>query len=154
MKVLGIDISTSQIGFCEMDLFNILAFSVDLSKVSSHKKRREIIRENLSMFDPDLVVLESIRLFHYNFINLDSIKRLCGITYLIVDFFDIPVYSVDVRSWKKSIFGKSNVEKDKSICYIYDKYDIISNNDLSDAICLAEFGFHIKNEKSKFKRIE
>lgn len=169
MKCLGVDISTSSIGFCQMDLFGLTAFSVDLHLYESHKYRREIIRESLLLFNPDFIVLESVRLFHRNFINVDVIKRLGGITYLIVDFFGCPVYNIDVRSWKSIIFGTRHItktnnkvekealrqkEKDYSICYIEKKYDIIGNNDLADSICLAEVGMLKKRYENKFKRIE
>ena len=155
MKVLGIDISTSSIGFCQMDLFGLIAFSVKLDTYKSHKYRREIIRDNLKMFSPDVIVVESIRLFNQNFINIDAIKRLGGITYLIIDNFPSVVYSVDTRSWKKIILGSSKVEKDESVVYIEGKYGIIGiNNDCADAICLAEIGLRINEFPNKFKEVE
>ena len=142
-----------------MDLFNIKAFSIDLSNIKSHKARRYEIKSRLC-FDfscennPDFIVVESVRLFHHNFINLDAIKRLGGIIYLIVDFYNCPVYQIDTRSWKKIILGSSKVEKDYSTIYIKGKYDIIGNNDLADSVCLAECGMIINHYREKFKRIE
>ena len=151
MKILGVDLSTQNIAFCEMSLFEFFGFSVQLNRWKSHKVRRKIIKECLECFEPDYIALESVRLFHKGFINIDVIKRLGGITYLIVDFFDCPVYSIDVRSWKKHILGSAKVEKEESIRYVKDKYSIETNNDLSDAICIAEMGLRFKE---KLKEIE
>lgn len=150
MKILGVDLSTVNIGFCELSLFDILAFSVRLN-YKSHKMRRRITRNYLYFFKPDYVVLESVRLFHKGFINIDAIKRLGGLTYLIVDFFDCPVYSIDVRSWKKYILGSAKVDKRESITYVKEKYAMVVDNDLSDAVCIAEMGLRFKD---RLKEVE
>jgi hypothetical protein len=155
MKSLGVDISTSNIGYCEMTYDSIKYFSVRLDKFASHKYRRKLVRDTLKIFNPDIVVLESIRLFHKSFINIDVIKRLGGTTYLIVDFFDCNTFSIDVRSWKSIILGPCKKgekrKKEESIFYVEDKYGIMVNDDVADAICLAEVGMFYKN---KIKRVE
>lgn len=143
--------STQNIAFCEMDLFKIFGFSIQLNRYGGHKIRRQIIKRYLKYFNPDFIVMESVRLFHRNFINIDAIKRLGGITYLVIDFFDCKSYSIDVRSWKKLILGSAKVEKEKSIYYVKKKYDIITNNDMADSICIAECGLRFKN---RLKEIE
>jgi len=151
MKVLGIDLSTQNIAFCLLSITELFGFSIQLNRFGRHKIRRQIIRECLEYFKPDFIVVESIRLFHKGFINVDVIKRLGGLVYLIVDFFGCNVYDIDVRSWKKNILGSAKVEKDYSVKYVKKKYDIITNNDMSDAICIAECGLRFKD---KLKEIQ
>jgi len=151
IKILGVDISTSNIGFCQMSLNELYATSLKLNNYASHKDRRKLIRAYLAYFKPNYVVLESVRLFHKGFVNIDVIKRLGGIIYLIVDFFDCKVYSIDVRSWKKLILGSAKVGKEMSVKYVKKKYDIITNNDMADAICIAECGL---NFKYRLKEVE
>ena len=151
MKVLGIDLSTQNIAFCQMNINELFGFSIQLNRFGRHKVRRQITRECLEYFEPDYVIMENIRLFHKGFINVEAIKRLGGITYLVIDFFNCKSYSVDVRSWKKYILGSAKVEKDYSMYYVKEKYNIITNNDMADAICLAECGLRFKD---KLKEIE
>ena len=150
-KVLGVDLSTANIGFCQLSISELYGFSIQLNRYGGHKIRRKIIKEYLKYFNPDYVVMENVRLFHQNFINIDAIKRLGGLTYLIIDFFDCKSYSIDVRSWKKLILGSAKVKKDYSIEYVKNKYDIITNNDMADSICIAEVGLRFKN---RLKEIE
>lgn len=141
MKVLGIDLSTTTaIGFCQLSLYELSGVSIDLGRYKSHKVRRRIVRYYLSQFDPDFVILEKVRLFHKGFINVDVIKRLGGLTYLIIDSFDCPIYEIDVRSWKSVILGKANSDKNLAINYVYKKYGVWTNDNLADAICIAECG--------------
>lgn len=60
------------------------------------------------------VIIERIRLQSQGFINIDYIKGIGALNAVIVDIakeFDIPVYSVDTRSWKSSVVGTSKPQK-------------------------------------------
>lgn len=62
------------------------------------------------------VIVERIRLKSQGFISFDYIKSMSALVSKIIDFFmdyDIPVYSVDTRSWKSTIVGTSTGEENK-----------------------------------------
>jgi Holliday junction resolvasome RuvABC endonuclease subunit len=86
-----------------------------------------------------------------SFINIHAIKKLAIITAVIEDSFNCPTMQVDVRSWKTAIFGTSKVKKNYSEVYIKQKYDIIVNNDLADAICIAETGLYFPEKLKEIK---
>lgn len=159
--VLGVDLGTQHIGLAQISMSDLIAVNMNLTKISSHKTRRKMIWKALAQFNPSIVVFENVRLFHGGFINVDVVKRLGGLTYMIIDYYDCPTYSIDVRSWRKLILGKGQLSKEEkklgksvkqdSLDYVK-KYGIYTQDDnLSDAVCIAECGFRYFE---KLKEIE
>lgn len=81
-----------------------------------------------------LVIVERIRLRSQNFLSEAYIKATGALIANIIDFFhyrnEIPVYSVDTRSWKSQVVGDSrplknnygiNPEKYRTIVYLRNK---------------------------------
>lgn len=161
MKILGIDMGTRHFAMCFMDekegIYHLE--ELNLSKIKSHKERRFKIWSILKALNmdemiakPDMVVLEKVILFHKAHINVDTIKRLGGLTYLIVDYYNCPTYEVAVQSWKSAILGNRSATKQDSIDYVKNRYNIDTKNDnLADAICIAEMGF---KKPEKLKKVE
>jgi len=148
MNVLGVDLGTRHFALCIMDEKGIChTEELNMSKVKSHKERRKMVWKllnemdtNYSIVKPDIVVLEKIILFHKSHINVDTIKRLGGLSYLVIDhYFSIDSYEVPVQSWKSAVLGSARAKKEDSIKYVESKYGVITKNDnLADAICIAE----------------
>lgn len=80
-----------------------------------------------------IVITEKIRLRSQGFISEDYIKSTGALVAIIIDvcrLYNVPVYSVDTRSWKSQIVGSSkplenpygiNPEKYRTILYMRDK---------------------------------
>ncbi len=150
MNILGIDLGTRHFAMCFMSENGIYHLEeLDMSKIKSHKVRRRTVWNLLTELDqdehivkPDMVVLEKIILFHKSHINVNTIKRLGGLSHLVIDhYFDAESYEVPVQSWKASVLGSARSTKEDAIKYVKEKYNVDTNNDnLADAICIAECG--------------
>lgn len=119
----------------------------------------------------DVIIFESIRLFSYGRIQMQTILSLCKLqTSIVNEFSDVcDIYQVDVRSWKSRVLGSAKVEKEFSVSYVKNKYkdvaiydeiyhpklketEIQINHDLCDAICMSEclkFDYTILQDKNK-----
>jgi len=150
MNILGVDLGTRHFALCIMNEEGIChTEELDMSKIKSHKERRKMVWELLNEMDcdysivkPDMVVLEKIILFHKSHINVDTIKRLGGLSYLVIDhYYGVDSYEVPVQSWKTSVLGSARATKEDAIVYVKEKYGVETKNDnLADAICIAECG--------------
>lgn len=119
----------------------------------------------------DVIIFESIRLFSYGRIQMQTILSLCKLQTSIIDEFSnvCDIYQVDVRSWKARVLGSAKVEKEFSVSYVKNKYkdidiydkiyhpklketEIQINHDLCDAICISEclkLDYGILQDKNK-----
>lgn len=71
--------------------------------------------------------------------------------------YGVPVYSVDTRSWKAQIVGKSTHDKNEStkqptLNYVENTlgYTVADDNE-ADAICISKYGF-LSKTKQKLKK--
>ncbi len=161
MNVLGIDLGTRHFAMCFMNEKQIYHLAeLDMGKIKSHKERRRMVWNLLVELDqdehivkPDMVVLEKIILFHKSHINVDTIKRLGGLSHLVIDhYYEIDSYEIMVQSWKTVILGNRSATKQDSIDYVKQKYKVETKNDnLADAICIAECGLKFPD---KLKKVE
>lgn len=163
-RVLGIDLGgSSRNSLCLYDnsLNNIITYSTisrNASK-SNLEHRKKIVEEikKISEFGIDILIFESIRLFSYGHIQMQTILSLNKVQTTIInefsDWFDI--YQVDVRAWKSRVLGSAKADKNDSIRYIQnrfkDRVNLIDeikkprkhetilelNHDLADAICIS-----------------
>lgn len=91
---------------------------IDLEGYSCNSDKRYIISDRLdklllrmnSKAKDVQIIIERIRLKSDGFVSMDYIKSMGALNATIVDTaykYDIPVYSVDTRSWKKQVVGTS-----------------------------------------------
>jgi len=191
MKIsIGIDQSYKQTG---------LAISIDgkIHKIKSieykgcecnSEKRKRIIKVLHSAInyclsevkvDPQndivdmIIIVERIRLSSQGFLNWGFIKGNSALVATIVDTayeHDVPVYSVDTRSWKSRIVGSSKGRKTKVLITkgknkgkhktVEDKkgptmdfvktlgFDVKGNDDMADAACISLYAFLPKSQQS------
>ena len=152
--VIGIDQSYKNTGISiavDNELKNIS--SIRLEALKSNCERRNELRNRIDRLfynmalkskqeDCNLIIIiERIRLQSQGFININYIKSIGALNATIVDVatkYDIPVYSVDTRSWKSQVVGTSkpksnkigiNPEKWPTICWLknkgYEKYLLV-----------------------------
>lgn len=122
-------------------------------------------------FGIDIIIFESIRLFSYGKIQLQTILSLNKMQTTIVNEFSniCDIYQVDVRSWKSRVLGSANADKSFSLMYVKNKYpdvniydeiyhpriketEIQLNHDIADSICISEvlkFDYSILQDKNK-----
>lgn len=145
--VIGIDQSYTRTGItvlCDKELFEM--YSLDFEKIKTNTGKREFL--SYQLYDimcgvcrevvPDemMIITERIRLRSQQFLSEAYIKATGALVATIIDCADkfkainVPVYSVDTRSWKSQIVGNSkplnnkygiNPEKYRTILYLRDK---------------------------------
>lgn len=177
--VLGIDMGTS--GRSGLALWESSANSIlEYKTVSRHNAKTnlehrmnvlESIRSICKHYPVDILIFESIRLFSYGRIQMNTILSLCKMqTTIINEFSDkFDIYQIDVRAWKSRVLGNANVDKNESIRYVQNKYPQINlideivkplkkeillelNSDLADAVCISEclkYDYSILQDKNK-----
>jgi hypothetical protein len=139
--VIGIDQSYTRTGITILkDKEVVEMFSLDYEYCNNNSEKRTALENTLhemvlehNITNP-LVITERIRLRSQGFLSEAYIKSTGALIVTIIDFFyyynEIPVYSVDTRSWKSQIIGSSkplsnpygiNPEKYRTILYLRDK---------------------------------
>lgn len=138
--VIGIDQSYTRTGITVLEDKKILGMhSVIFDGCKTNTEKREHLKHLIeSLFDNYnidnvMVITERIRLRSQGFLSESYIKSTGALIATIIDVFatyDIPVYSVDTRSWKSQIVGNSkplensygiNKEKYRTILYLRSK---------------------------------
>lgn len=138
--VIGIDQSYIRTGITILEDKKILGMhSVNFDGCKTNTEKREHLKHFIeSLFDNYnidnvMVITERIRLRSQGFLSESYIKSTGALIATIIDIFatyDIPVYSVDTRSWKSQIVGNSkplensygiNKEKYRTILYLRSK---------------------------------
>lgn len=138
--VIGIDQSYTRTGITILEDKKILGMhSVNFDGCKTNTEKREHLKHFIeSLFDNYnidnvTVITERIRLRSQGFLSESYIKSTGALIATIIDIFatyDIPVYSVDTRSWKSQIVGNSkplensygiNKEKYRTILYLRSK---------------------------------
>lgn len=142
--VVGIDQSYSRTGItvlCDKEIFEM--YSVDFKGCKTNTEKRDrlhaqlinaINKVTIEAWPDDIMILcERIRLRSQGFLSESYIKATGALIATIIDtvsIYQIPVYSVDTRSWKGQIVGSSkplknpygiNPEKYRTILYMRDK---------------------------------
>lgn len=139
--VIGIDQSYTRTGITILkDKKVVEMFSLDYVHCKNNSEKRTALENTLhelvlehNIKNP-LVITERIRLRSQGFLSESYIKATGALIGVIIDFFhyynEIPVYSVDTRSWKSQIVGNSkplknpyeiNPEKYRTILYLRDR---------------------------------
>lgn len=145
MVVIGIDQSYTRTGITVLEDKQILRMkSIDfkecknntekrlgiytyLETIFKHRLKKQIEKNNV------IIITERIRLRSQGFLSEAYIKSTGALIATIIDvarLYNIPVYSVDTRSWKSQIVGDSkpldnpygiNKEKYRTILYMRDR---------------------------------
>lgn len=123
--VIGIDESYSRTGVTIMESNKIVkTISIDYMGCNNNTQKRQLLRTKLckiighytDRLEDITVITERIRLRSQGFLSEAYIKATGALVSVIIDTFspfDIPVYSVDVRSWKSQIVGTSKPKENK-----------------------------------------
>ena len=139
--VIGIDQSYTRTGITILkDKEVVEMFSLEYEHCKNNSEKRTALENTLHEMVLDhnitnpLVITERIRLRSQGFLSEAYIKATGALIATIIDFFhyynEVPVYSVDTRSWKSQIVGNSkplknpygiNPEKYRTILYMRDK---------------------------------
>lgn len=184
MLVVGIDQSYKRTGICiSYDGKPYRYKSIDFKNIKSKTEKRNLLRKeiykilytndnvgigDLNAKEDMMIICERIRLRSQGFLNIDYIKSTASLIDVIVDTayeFNVPVYSVDTRSWKAQIVGTSKgskiiqngkvVKNNKlnTLEFVRNvlEIDCGKNDDKADAICISLYGF-IDKEKQKLKQ--
>lgn len=138
--VIGIDQSYTRTGITVLEDKKILEMkSIDFHDCDNNTEKRRLIKDILNDYILEygegeaIIITERIRLRSQGFLSEAYIKSTGALVATIIDvanIYDIPVYSVDTRSWKGQIVGDSkplnnpygiNKEKYRTILYLRSK---------------------------------
>ena len=139
--VIGIDQSYTRTGITILKDKEVVAMlSLEYEHCKNNSEKRTALENTLHEMALDhnitnpLVITERIRLRSQGFLSEAYIKATGALIATIIDFFhyynEVPVYSVDTRSWKSQIVGNSkplnntygiNPEKYRTILYMRDR---------------------------------
>ena len=170
MIILGIDQSYTKTGTAVLKDDELIKskswnFTKLKSKTEKRKEMKRITKGLINKYKCDMIIVERIRTFSRgqsggSFFSIDYIKSTAALIATIVDtaqLYGIPVYSVDTRSWKAQIVGKSTHNKNEStkqptLDYVENtlEYTSLDDNE-ADAICIAKYGF-LPKTKQKLKK--
>ena len=125
--VIGIDQSYDNTGIsisADGKLLDIK--SVELKKLKSNTQRRwtlirrlnSLLKQCTEKSSNIICIVERARIHggDSSFININAIKAMGALTAVIVDqcaIYDVPVYSVDTRTWKAAVVGTSKPKQNK-----------------------------------------
>ena len=170
MICLGIDQSYTQIGISiaqgssidDGELLLVRWYNYKGLKDKTQKRRfvAKLIKKLIEKFNPDIIVVERIRLFSQGNVSINYMKCTGALIATIVDAsYPKKVYSADTRSWKSRVCGKASGmhagDKGVSVRYIRIRFDLDLNDDAADAICIALYGLEAnKFIKSKLLKKE
>lgn len=153
MRILGIDSSTTATGYAILNGNKIIKSGVikPNKTLSSIERIIYIEKEINALYDkykPDFICIEEM----VSFRNANSMRVLIGLIYhLVIEYTKKEALVVLVRpseARKGKISGRKREEiKKQSIDYVNKKYKLKINDDnISDAIILAEYGLSLNVE--------
>lgn len=138
--VIGIDQSYTRTGITILKDKKLVEMkSIDFCDCNNNTEKRRRLKDILSNYileygeEETIIITERIRLRSQGFLSEAYIKSTGALVATIIDVanvYDIPVYSVDTRSWKGQIVGDSkplnnpygiNKEKYRTILYLRSK---------------------------------
>ena len=153
--ILGIDESYTRTGLAVVQNIDsaetlLHADSLDFKHIKTKTEKRflvkKTVRQLIEAYEPKIVICEKIRTFSQGFISKSYMSATGALIATIVDIcfkYDIPVYSVDTRSWKSKVVGtskhKTKNKKLETMEFVKAKFgfDVNNNDDMADAICIA-----------------
>lgn len=161
MISLGIDESYKNFGIAvvnsKKEILQVKSFAFKGLKSKTEKRQfvAKLIKVAIEKYNPDIIVVERVRLFSQKFLSRNYIKATSALIAVIVDnAFPRKVFSADTRSWKSRICGSSKGEfkgdKQVSVKYINRVYKSELNDDEADAVCIALYGLLYESNKKLF----
>lgn len=136
--------------------YNSFNFKGMKTKIEKRLFVRKLIKHAIKKFEPDIIVLERIRVFSQGYLGINYIKATAPLIATVVDTsYPQKVYSVDTRSWKSKVCGKASgmhkADKGVSVRYINNRFGVLMNDDQADAVCIALYGLEKDKNKKLFK---
>lgn len=165
MIAIGIDQSYKNFGISVIEDGKVIKcnsynFKGKKNKTEKRNYVRKMIKWFTNKYKCDIIIVERIRTFSQGFMSKDYITSTSALIACIVDEAykkNIPVYSVDTRSWKAQVVGSSKHKNNEStkkptLDFVKNSLGIEANNDdEADAICIGLYAFIPKN-KQKLKK--
>lgn len=159
MKIMGIDSSSKKTGIAIYNNNHLAEhFLLDYSKIRDYDRRFpqmvQDIEKHITDLAPDVVYVEDTWEKNQGFNNVATLKKLSYILGAIRHIcltHKIPFNLIFPSEWRSTIgmqTGKLNREELKQLSkdYVDEKYGAKVNDDVADAICIAEAG-NIINER-------
>jgi len=171
MLYCGLDISSVRIGISVINDLEeiILSQTYKFTDLDSQFDKRMILKNMvmkvLKSCKLNIIFLEEVRLFSYGgkgnyFISEKAIFRLLSLIITLMNE-EIKVYKINSRSWKSRILRgpkkvlnkqknkKSGTDKQESVKFIQEVYNINVNHDQADSICIAIYARRFGEEMAK-----
>jgi len=144
MIVAGIDCSTKKIAIFVIDNGENVRVEIESNNKDTNMRINEMflkVKTAIKVLNPDMVFVENSPYLQNIKVTLaihsvvDAVRFACVLN-------NIPVQTVEVTSWKKSILGNGKVQKEAIMEFAKAKWgDLITNQDLADASCICQYGW-------------
>ena len=151
MKVLGIDCSTKAIALVLLKDGEV----ADVKMIVANKGYNELQRliyfasetnEYVNSVQPDAVAIEQAVYWK----NYESTRKIIEvITAVKLALVNYHPETVNNRVWKKATVGYGNAPKTKILAYAQSKSIQITNQDLADSYCIAEYLYKKYSKKEE-----
>jgi Holliday junction resolvasome RuvABC endonuclease subunit len=134
MKILGLDLSTSICGWAISDGGIIMnAGFFNISKVNTYKEKAFIIINGLSKETFDKVnIEETLSGFSSGFTSQQTLIKLVQnksvICYILEEIWKKPMFSYNVNTMRKKVFGKARIKGIKPKEYVKAQVPLIVEN--------------------------
>ena len=164
MRILALDLSLNETGFCILDNGKII--DNDIIKVTKNTEQidrvieiRDFIAHNILIQSP----FDGIFIENYSFgskgIWTFSCGEMCGAIKLMLKDLGFKYYMIAPTMWKKFVLGKGTLPKDQIMLQCYKQYGVeFTNNNMCDAYCIAKFGESFikykRGDKEKLTKIQ
>ena len=152
--MLGIDQSYTRFGIAvAADGVLLNAESMAMSFKNKTVKRiafRAMVEAWTQLYEPDIVVVERVRMFSQSFVSTATIIALGGLVAVAMDaVYPVPVFSVDTRNWKSKVLGTVKASKEDAVVFVK-KLGFDVDHDAADAACMALSPWRGVNLKSEY----
>ena len=139
-NVVCVDQSYTRTGFAVWNInkgtllnFQDVSFDKDMDNRGKRSMIAKAVKSLVETFACSAVVLEEARMFP----SAQTKARLHEINAIISSTVSVPCYEINTTSYKSLTAGYRS-DKQQAIDYVKDKFMVIANDDIADAILMGE----------------
>jgi Holliday junction resolvasome RuvABC endonuclease subunit len=137
MRIVAIDQSYTCFGVSVVEGDKVLLCeSYGMPFKTKTQKRRfysSVVQAIALKYKPSKLIVERVRVFSKGFMSIKAILALGTLVAVTVDSVEVPVYSVDTRSWKAKVLGSAKATKEDAVRYVKDNYGFDVDHNAADS---------------------
>ena len=116
---------------------------------AKYRRYVKTVQALLELYTPDAIVIEGVRIWHGNAINIWSIIILSGFYSLTLAISNSDVYTLDTNEWKSVMLDNSIANKQADVDRVHELgFPLVEDDNIADAIlmalCTAEYDVEMR----------